>query len=207
MRERGVSYSTSPTGEMGRPASAGVIQLGELLEAGVKMSISIDNTSSYACRLFPVHAHPLSPAHASHRRAHSARLQAPGAARDARRRDRSRHRGPHRLAHAGQARRSHPRAHRRHQRRADERSLSGARLVRAAGQHRHWSSSTAASCAEAARSPRSTTARSSGKPPSARRRCARGRTGRDDVIFSFLANSSSRMTNTGDLRDTILTER
>jgi cytosine/adenosine deaminase-related metal-dependent hydrolase len=52
MKERGVSYSTSPTGEMGRPASAGVIQLGELLEAGVKVSISIDNTSSYACDYF-----------------------------------------------------------------------------------------------------------------------------------------------------------
>ncbi len=52
MRERGVSYSTSPTGEMGRPASAGVIQLGELLEAGVKTSISIDNTSSYAADYF-----------------------------------------------------------------------------------------------------------------------------------------------------------
>ena len=52
MRERGVSYSTSPTGEMGRPASAGVIQLGELLEAGVKVSISIDNTSSYAADYF-----------------------------------------------------------------------------------------------------------------------------------------------------------
>jgi cytosine/adenosine deaminase-related metal-dependent hydrolase len=52
MRERGVSYSTSPTGEMGRPASAGVIQLGELLEAGVKTSISVDNTSSYAADYF-----------------------------------------------------------------------------------------------------------------------------------------------------------
>lgn len=52
MKERGVSYSTSPTGEMGRPASAGVIQLGELLEAGVKVSISIDNTSSYSADYF-----------------------------------------------------------------------------------------------------------------------------------------------------------
>src|SRR5678815_1426900 len=52
MKERGVSYSTSPTGEMGRPASAGVIQLGELLEAGVKTSISIDNTSSYSADYF-----------------------------------------------------------------------------------------------------------------------------------------------------------
>ena len=49
---RGVSYSTSPTGESQREASAGVIQLGELLEAGVKTSISIDNTSSYACDYF-----------------------------------------------------------------------------------------------------------------------------------------------------------
>ena len=52
MKERGVSYSTSPTGESRRPASAGVIQLGELLEAGVKVSLSIDNTSSYACDYF-----------------------------------------------------------------------------------------------------------------------------------------------------------
>jgi cytosine/adenosine deaminase-related metal-dependent hydrolase len=52
MRERGVSYSTSPTGEMGRPASAGVIQLGELLEAGVKVSISVDNTSSFSADYF-----------------------------------------------------------------------------------------------------------------------------------------------------------
>ena len=52
MRERGVSYSTSPTGESRRPASAGVIQLGELLDAGVKVSLSIDNTSSYAADYF-----------------------------------------------------------------------------------------------------------------------------------------------------------
>jgi len=49
---RGVSYSTSPTGESQRAATAGVIQLGELFEAGVKTSISIDNTSSYACDYF-----------------------------------------------------------------------------------------------------------------------------------------------------------
>lgn len=52
LRERGVSYSTSPTGESRRPAKAGVIQLGELLEAGVKVSISIDHTGSYACDYF-----------------------------------------------------------------------------------------------------------------------------------------------------------
>ena len=49
---RGVSYSTSPTGESRRPASAGVIQLGELLDAGVKVSLSIDHTSGYACDYF-----------------------------------------------------------------------------------------------------------------------------------------------------------
>jgi cytosine/adenosine deaminase-related metal-dependent hydrolase len=47
-----VSYSTSPTGESRRAATAGVIQLGELLEAGVKTSISIDHTSAYACDYF-----------------------------------------------------------------------------------------------------------------------------------------------------------
>jgi 5-methylthioadenosine/S-adenosylhomocysteine deaminase len=52
LRERGVSYSTSPTGESRRPAKAGVIQLGELLEDGVKVSLSIDHTGSYACDYF-----------------------------------------------------------------------------------------------------------------------------------------------------------
>jgi cytosine/adenosine deaminase-related metal-dependent hydrolase len=52
MHERGVSYSTSPTGESRRPASAGVIQFGELLEAGVNTSLSMDNTSSYAADYF-----------------------------------------------------------------------------------------------------------------------------------------------------------
>jgi cytosine/adenosine deaminase-related metal-dependent hydrolase len=49
---RGVSYSASPTGESRRPATAGVIRVGELLEAGVKTSISIDHTSAYACDYF-----------------------------------------------------------------------------------------------------------------------------------------------------------
>src|SRR5262249_50420437 len=52
LRERGVSYSTSPTGESRRAASAGVIQLGELLEAGVKVSMSIDHTGGYGCDYF-----------------------------------------------------------------------------------------------------------------------------------------------------------
>ena len=50
---RAVSYSTSPTGEVRRPAAgAGVIQLGELLEAGVKVSMSIDHTTTYNCDCF-----------------------------------------------------------------------------------------------------------------------------------------------------------
>ena len=52
LRKRGVSYSISPTGESRRSAKVGVIQLGELLEAGVKVSISIDHTSGYACDYF-----------------------------------------------------------------------------------------------------------------------------------------------------------
>jgi 5-methylthioadenosine/S-adenosylhomocysteine deaminase len=52
LKERGTSYSTAPIGESGRPASAGVIQLGELLEAGVKVSMSIDHTTNYNCDCF-----------------------------------------------------------------------------------------------------------------------------------------------------------
>ncbi|HEV8518275.1 MAG TPA: amidohydrolase family protein [Burkholderiales bacterium] len=52
LKERGVSYSTSPVGEARRPASAGVIQLAELLEAGVKVSLSTDNASSYSFDYF-----------------------------------------------------------------------------------------------------------------------------------------------------------
>jgi len=52
MARRGVSYSTSPTGESRRSVKQGVIQLAELLEAGVKVSISIDHTSGYACDYF-----------------------------------------------------------------------------------------------------------------------------------------------------------
>ncbi len=52
LSERGVSYSMSPTGESQRPASAGVIQLAELLEAGVKVSMSIDHTGTYNVDFF-----------------------------------------------------------------------------------------------------------------------------------------------------------
>src|SRR5215475_11420599 len=52
LKARGVSYSTAPTGEARRPASLGVIQLGELLEAGVKVSLSTDHTTNYNCDPF-----------------------------------------------------------------------------------------------------------------------------------------------------------
>jgi cytosine/adenosine deaminase-related metal-dependent hydrolase len=52
LRQRGVSYSMSPTGEARRPAKAGVIQLGELMESGVKISMSIDHTTTYNCDCF-----------------------------------------------------------------------------------------------------------------------------------------------------------
>jgi cytosine/adenosine deaminase-related metal-dependent hydrolase len=52
LRERGVSYSTSPIGESRRPSSAGVIQFSELLEAGVKTSLSIDHTGTYSVDYF-----------------------------------------------------------------------------------------------------------------------------------------------------------
>jgi cytosine/adenosine deaminase-related metal-dependent hydrolase len=52
LKARGTSYSTSPVGESRRPASAGVIQLGELLESGVRVSMSIDHTTTYNCDCF-----------------------------------------------------------------------------------------------------------------------------------------------------------
>ena len=52
LKERGVSYSIAPIGEARRPASAGEIQLAELLEAGVKVSMSIDTSANYACDYF-----------------------------------------------------------------------------------------------------------------------------------------------------------
>jgi cytosine/adenosine deaminase-related metal-dependent hydrolase len=52
LKARGTSYSTSPIGESRRPASAGVIQFGELIESGVKVSLSIDHTTTYNCDCF-----------------------------------------------------------------------------------------------------------------------------------------------------------
>lgn len=52
LRERGVSYSIAPVGESRRPAKAGVIQLAELLEDGVKVSLSTDHTGTFNCDFF-----------------------------------------------------------------------------------------------------------------------------------------------------------
>lgn len=49
LAKHGVSYSTSPTGEARR---AGEIQFPEMLEAGVKMSLSIDHSTTYNCDCF-----------------------------------------------------------------------------------------------------------------------------------------------------------
>jgi cytosine/adenosine deaminase-related metal-dependent hydrolase len=64
LKARGVSYSTSPQLEARRSAQLGVIQLGELLEAGVKVSLSTDHIASISCDpfasmriLFALHAH------------------------------------------------------------------------------------------------------------------------------------------------------
>jgi cytosine/adenosine deaminase-related metal-dependent hydrolase len=64
MKARGVSYSTSPQLESRRASQLGVIQLGELLEAGVKVSLSTDHIASISCDpfssmriLFALHAH------------------------------------------------------------------------------------------------------------------------------------------------------
>ena len=64
LKARGVSYSVAPTGEARRPAALGVTQLGELLEAGVKVSLSTDHTTNYNCDpfvamrvLFALHQH------------------------------------------------------------------------------------------------------------------------------------------------------
>jgi 5-methylthioadenosine/S-adenosylhomocysteine deaminase len=64
LKARGVSYSTSPVGEARYPSNFGVIQLGELLEAGVKVSLSTDHNTNRNCdpfgsmrMLFALHSH------------------------------------------------------------------------------------------------------------------------------------------------------
>lgn len=64
LKNRGVSYSISPVGEARRSSNLGVIQLGELLEAGVKVSLSTDTSASTSVDpfgamrlLFGLHAH------------------------------------------------------------------------------------------------------------------------------------------------------
>ena len=49
---KGVSYSMSPIGESRRPGNAGVIQLPEMLESKVKVSLSVDHVTTYNCDLF-----------------------------------------------------------------------------------------------------------------------------------------------------------
>ena len=64
LKARGVSYSTSPQLEARRAAQLGEIQLGELLAAGVKVSLSTDHIASISCDpfasmriLFALHSH------------------------------------------------------------------------------------------------------------------------------------------------------
>lgn len=64
LKARGVSYSMAPVGEARRPSAVGVIQLGEMLESGVKVSLSTDHTTNYNCDpfvamrlLFAIHQH------------------------------------------------------------------------------------------------------------------------------------------------------
>src|SRR5205085_2846418 len=59
-------YSTAPQLESRRASQLGVIQLGELLEAGVKVSLSTDHIASVSCDpfssmriLFALHSHRL----------------------------------------------------------------------------------------------------------------------------------------------------
>jgi cytosine/adenosine deaminase-related metal-dependent hydrolase len=64
LKARGVSYSISPQLEARRASQLGVIQLGELLEANVKVSLSTDHITSISCDpfssmriLFALHSH------------------------------------------------------------------------------------------------------------------------------------------------------
>ena len=66
LKTRGVSYSIAPVPESRRASNLGVVQLGELLEAGVRVSLSTDHTSNYKCDpfgamrvLFALHQHRL----------------------------------------------------------------------------------------------------------------------------------------------------
>jgi len=49
LAKHGVSYSTSPVGEAGR---AGDIQFAEMLQDGIRMSMSIDHTTTHSCDFF-----------------------------------------------------------------------------------------------------------------------------------------------------------
>jgi cytosine/adenosine deaminase-related metal-dependent hydrolase len=64
MKARGMGYSISPVGELRRSSKLGVIQFSELLEDGVKISLSTDHSANYNCDpfgnlrlLFALHLH------------------------------------------------------------------------------------------------------------------------------------------------------
>jgi len=54
LAKRDTSYSASPIGELRRPVSAGETQIGELLDAGVRVSLSIDHITTYDCDYFGI---------------------------------------------------------------------------------------------------------------------------------------------------------
>ena len=139
LKTRGVSYSIAPVPESRRPSNLGVVQLGELLEAGVKVSLSTDHTIELQMRSVRRDARPVRAASASAPQQAAGFAQAPRATRHARRRRRSRARRQDRIADAGQARRCHPRPHHRRQHDAGRRPLRDADLAGRAGEcgHRH----------------------------------------------------------------------
>ena len=137
LKERGVSYSTSPQLEARRPPQLGEIQLGELLEAGVRVSLSNGPRRLRQLQSVRRDAHPVRAALAPHRRESAAHAEAAVAAGDDRRRRRSRHRRPHGFDHARQTRRPRPDAHHGHEHGARRRSLRGDCLAGPADERPH----------------------------------------------------------------------
>ena len=189
LKTRGVSYSIAPVPESRRASNLGVVQLGELLEAGVKVSLSTDHTSNYKCDpfgamrvLFALHQHRLhnKPPVSLKRLVQLATLD--GAV-DLGLADRTGSLTP------GQARRCHPGAHHRRQHDAGRRPLRDADLARRAGRMSTPSSWTAGSCAGRASSPRSTTARPCTRRAKPRRPSAPGRSGRREAVRAVSASS------------------
>jgi len=94
LKARGVSYSTSPTGEARRPRTA------RRAPGGRRQGQPLDGPH-HQLQLRPVrgHAHPVLPPPAPHRRQDPADAEAPGSARHARRRRRPQHCRPHGFPH------------------------------------------------------------------------------------------------------------